>query len=124
MLSLRRKELNRKAKPKGLTRKITCKCIKNIYFVDLIDFSSKQDSFVKECIKQYYEEYKTKQKSNFLTGNDEYKYVLVCVDGYSRYVMTKLLREKSSHEVYIRFKEILDTLVFRIIYAAIMVPNL
>lgn len=64
------KELRSRAKKKGACRVYLNQFTRNIYYIDLIDFSSKQ--------------------------NKGYKYVLVCIDGYSRYLMIRLLKSKDA----------------------------
>lgn len=87
-----KEELRKKAKPVGATRKIISKFAGNIYFIDLIDFSSKESSFVKEC-KEISKTFKPVSK------NEGYNYVLVVVDAYSRYIMIKPLKKKTGDEV-------------------------
>jgi len=101
MQHIRRKELNTRAKPKGATRTIVCKCVHNYYFIDLIDFSSKRDTFVQQCIDEN-EDIDTRKR------NLGYNYVLVCVDGYSRYTMYKLLSSKQPKEVVHAFVDIMN----------------
>lgn len=84
-------EIFTKLKPKGATRKMINRFAGNIYYIDLIDFSDKRDIFIKECIKA-----NDKLK---LKKNNNYSYVLVCVDGYSRYIMYELLRKKTGYYV-------------------------
>jgi len=96
-----RKELNKRIKPKGMTRKITCQYTRNIYFIDLIDFSSKVESFVQDCIDD------NPDIKDLRKLNNGYNYVLVCVDGYSRYTMVKLMNTKKSKEVIHNFKQII-----------------
>ena len=44
------KELRKPAKRKGATRVIISSFKRNIYFIDLIDFSSKQDKWIQEVL--------------------------------------------------------------------------
>ena len=67
------KELRKPAKRKGATRMIISGFKRNIYFIDLMDFSSKQDKWIQEVLR--------KRTSGFYK-NRGYKYVLVCIDGY------------------------------------------
>ena len=86
-------EIFTKLKPKGATRKMINHFARNIYYIDLIDFSDKRDIFIKECIEA---NDKLKLKKN---KNNNYSYVLICVDGYSRYIMYELLRKKTGYFV-------------------------
>ena len=63
------KELRKPAKRKGATRKIISGFKRNIYFIDLIDFSSKQDKWIQEMLGSH--------KAGNLHKNHGYKYVLV-----------------------------------------------
>ena len=84
------KELRKPAKRKGAT-----------HFIDLIDFSSKQDKWIQEVLGS--------QKSTGFHKNRGYKYVLVCIDGYSKYLMTRKLKSKSATEVTHAMKDIIQT---------------
>ena len=94
------KELRKPAKRKGATRMIISGFKRNIYFIDLMDFSSKQDKWIQEVLR--------KRTSGFYK-NRGYKYVLVCIDGYSRYLMTRKLKSKSATEVTHAMKDIIQT---------------
>ena len=94
------KELRKPAKRKGATRMIISGFKRNIYFIDLMDFSSKQDKWIQEVLR--------KRTSGFYK-NRGYKYVLVCIDGYSRYLMTRRLKSKSATEVTHAMKDIIQT---------------
>ena len=95
------KELRKPAKRKGATRVIISSFKRNIYFIDLIDFSSKQDKWIQEVLGR--------QKSTGFHKNRGYKYVLVCIDGYSKYLMTRRLKSKSATEVTHAMKDIIQT---------------
>jgi len=105
-MSIERKELNKRVRPKGSTRVMVCDYPRNIYFIDLMDFSSKKETFIQECIDEINEKYKPDELT-ILPGNRGYNYVLVVVDGYSRYIMTKLLNTKGAKEVLYAFRNIL-----------------
>ena len=107
------KELRKPAKRKGATRMIISGFKRNIYFIDLMDFSSKQDKWIQEVLR--------KRTSGFYK-NRGYKYVLVCIDGYSKYLMTRKLKSKSATEVTHAMKDIKHT-VHRSTYVPIVVPN-
>ena len=94
------KELRKPAKRKGATRMIISGFKRNIYFIDLMDFSSKQDKWIQEVLR--------KRTSGFYK-NRGYKYVLVCIDGYSKYLMTRKLKSKSATEVTHAMKDIIQT---------------
>ena len=93
------KELRKPAKRKGATRMIISGFKRNIYFIDLMDFSSKQDKWIQEVLR--------KRTSGFYK-NRGYKYVLVCIDGYSKYLMTRRLKSKSATEVTHAMKDIIQ----------------
>ena len=95
------KELRKPAKRKGATRKIISGFKGNIYFIDLIDFSSKQDKWIQEVLGSH--------KAGNLHKNHGYKYVLVCIDGYSKYLMARKLKSKSATEVTHAMKDIIQT---------------
>ena len=95
------KELRKPAKRKGATRVIISSFKRNIYFIDLIDFSSKQDKWIQEVLGR--------QKSTGFHKNRGYKYVLVCIDGYSKYLMARRLKSKSATEVTHAMKDIIQT---------------
>ena len=65
-----------------------------------MDFSSKQDKWIQEVLR--------KRTSGFYK-NHGYKYVLVCIDGYSRYLMTRKLKSKSATEDTHAMKDIIQT---------------
>ena len=92
-------ERKKYAKKKGATRLYRNYCIKNIYYIDLIDFSSKKVKWIQNCINSF---------TNF-NKNNGYKYVLVCVDGYSRYTMIRKLKNKSADTVCKAMEDIIDT---------------
>ena len=94
------KELRKPAKRKGATRMIISGFKRNIYFIDLMDFSSKQDKWIQEVLR--------KRTSEFYK-NRGYKYVLVCIDSYSKYLMTRRLKSKSATEVTHAMKDIIQT---------------
>ena len=93
------KELRKPAKRRGATRVIISGFKRNIYFIDLIDFSSKQDKWIQEVLGR--------QKSTRFSKNRKYKYVLVWIDGYSKYLMTRKLKSKSAIEVTHAMKDII-----------------
>ena len=95
------KELRKPAKRRGATRMIISGFKQNIYFIDLIDFSSKQHKSIQEVLGR--------QKSTGFYMNSGYKYVLVCIDGYSKYLMTRKLKSKSATEVIHAMKDIIQT---------------
>ena len=95
------KELRKPAKRRGATRMIISGFKRNIYFIDLIDFSSKQHKSIQEVLGR--------QKSTGFYKNRGYKYVLVCIDGYSKYLMTRKLKSKSATEVTHAMKDIIQT---------------
>lgn len=105
--TIERKELNKRMKHEGNTRKVLCRCARNIYFIDLIDFSSKQDNFVQNCIESYYKQ-SGDEHFNLKSKNNGYNYVLVCVDGYSRFIMTRNMKTKSSKEVVKYMTQIIE----------------
>ena len=86
---MKSRNLRKPAKRKGATRVIISGFKRNIYFIDLIDFSSKQD-------KMDIQKVLGSQKSTGFHKNRGYKYVLVCIDGYSKYMMTRRLKSKSA----------------------------
>ena len=94
------KELRSKAKKRGACRLYFNRCKRNIYFIDLMDFSSKQNKWVQDIMNE-------SNAPNF-NKNRGYKYVLVCIDGYSRYLMTRLLKTKSAQEVTNAMKDIIE----------------
>ena len=94
------KELKTRAKPQGLTRKYMNSCKRHIYYIDLMDFSSKQERWIQDNL--------IKNGANF-NKNHGYKYVLVCIDGYSRYLMTRLLKTKTGKEVAAKMNDIIKT---------------
>ena len=61
------KELRKPAKRRGATRVIISGFKRNIYFIDLMDFSSKQDKWIQEVLGS--------QKSTEFYKNRGYKYV-------------------------------------------------
>lgn len=94
------KELKTRTKPQGLTRKYMNSCKRHIYYIDLMDFSSKQERWIQDNL--------IKNGANF-NKNHGYKYVLVCIDGYSRYLMTRLLKTKTGKEVAAKMNDIIKT---------------
>jgi len=94
------KELKTRAKPQGLTRKYMNSCKRHIYYIDLMDFSSKQERWIQDNL--------IKNGANF-NKNHGYKYVLVCIDGYSRYLITRLLKTKTGKEVAAKMNDIIKT---------------
>lgn len=94
------KELKTRAKPRGLTRKYINSCKRHIYYIDLMDFSTKQQRWIQENL--------IKNGANF-NKNHGYKYVLVCIDGYSRYLMTRFLKTKTAKEVTAKMNDIIKT---------------
>ena len=94
-----RNELRKPAKRKGATRVIINGFKRNIYYIDLMDFSSKQDKWIQEVLRQ---------RTSGFYKNRGYKYVLVCIDGYSRYVMARKLKSKSATEVTHAMKDIIQ----------------
>ena len=95
------KELRKPPKRRGDTRVIISGFKWNIYFIDFIDFSSKQHKWIQEVLGS--------QKSTEFYKNRGYKYVLVCVDGYSKYLMIRKLKSKSATEVTHAMKDIIQT---------------
>ena len=95
------KELWKPAKRRGATRMMISGFKRNIYFIDLIDFYSKQHKSIQEVLGR--------QKSTEFYMNRGYKYVLVCIDGYSKYLMTRKLKSKSDTEVTHAMKDIIQT---------------
>ena len=100
------KELRKPAKRRGATRVIISGFKRNIYFIDLIDFSSKQDKWIQEVLGSQNGTTSSSrrnevppQKSTGFHKNRGYKYVLVCIDGYSKYLMARRLKSKSATEV-------------------------
>ena len=65
-----------------------------------MDFSTKQQRWIQENL--------IKNGANF-NKNHGYKYVLVCIDGYSRYLMTRLLKTKTAKEVTAKMNDIIKT---------------
>ena len=87
------KELRSRMKKRGSFRVYMNHFTRNIYYIDLIDFSSKQNKWIQQQIRE-------SNTVNF-NKNKGYKYILVCIDGYSRYLMTRLLNQlyKQDHKV-------------------------
>lgn len=92
------KELKTRAKKRGASRVYFNGCKRNIYYIDLIDFSSKQNRWIQENL--------IKNGTHF-NKNHGYKFVLVCIDGYSRYLMTRLLKTKTAKEVAAKMSDII-----------------
>ena len=95
------KEPRKKLKERGAFRKYLNYSTRNIYYIDLIDFSSKQNKWIQKCIRD-------SNMQNF-DKNRGYKYVLVCIDGYSRYLMTRLLKSKTARAVCSAMQDIIKT---------------
>lgn len=95
-------ERRKRPKHKGATRKVVSKFRGNIYFIDLIDFSDKTDQFIQDCLETFGKSKLKKQK------NRGFKYVLVCVDGYSRYTMVRSLKSKKGETVANAMKSIIE----------------
>ena len=95
------KELRKPAKRRDATRMIISGFKGNIYFIDLIDFYSKLHKSIQEVLGR--------QKSIGFYKNRGYKYVLVCIDGYSKYLMIRKLKSKSATEVTHAMKDIIQT---------------
>ena len=93
------KELRTRAKKKGACRVYLNRFTRNIYYIDLIDFSSKQNRWIQD-------QFKASNTVNF-NKNRGYKYVLVCIDGYSRYLMTRLLKSKDAKTVCSAMQDII-----------------
>ena len=85
------KELRSRMKKRGSFRVYMNHFTRNIYYIDLIDFSSKQNKWIQQQIRE-------SNTVNF-NKNKGYKYILVCIDGYSRYLMTRLLKSKDARAV-------------------------
>lgn len=93
------RELRTRAKKKGACRVYLNRFTRNIYYIDLIDFSSKQNKWIQS-------QFKDSATANF-NKNRGYKYVLVCIDGYSRYLMTRLLKSKDAKTVSSAMQDII-----------------
>ena len=93
------KELRTRPKKRGACRVYLNRFTRNIYYIDLIDFSSKQNKWIQDQFKQ-------SNTVNF-NKNKGYKYVLVCIDGYSRYLMTRLLKSKDAKTVCSAMQDII-----------------
>lgn len=93
------KELRTRPKKRGSFRVYMNHFTRNIYYIDLIDFSSKQNKWITDQFKQ-------SNTVNF-NKNKGYKYVLVCIDGYSRYLMTRLLKSKDARTVCSAMQDII-----------------
>ena len=96
------KELKTKHKKIEGYRKYINLSKQNIYYIDLIDFSSKYNSWIQEQLSK-------NQCNTFLSKNRGYKFVLVCIDGYTRYLMIRKLKTKSAKEVTQAMKSIIET---------------
>lgn len=93
------RELRTRAKKRGACRVYLNHFTRNIYYIDLIDFSSKQNRWIQD-------QFKASNTVNF-NKNKGYKYVLVCIDGYSRYLMTRLLKSKDAKTVCSAMQDII-----------------
>ena len=93
------RELRTRAKKRGACRVYLNHFTRNIYYIDLIDFSSKQNRWIQD-------QFKASNTVNF-NKNRGYKYVLVCIDGYSRYLMTRLLKSKDAKTVCSAMQDII-----------------
>ena len=93
------RELRTRVKKKGACRVYLNRFTRNIYYIDLIDFSSKQNKWIQS-------QFKDSATANF-NKNRGYKYVLVCIDGYSRYLMTRLLKSKDAKTVSSAMQDII-----------------
>ena len=96
------KELTKRLKKRDGMRKYLNYHKRNIYYIDLMDWSSKESKWVQDILIE------TNTVTNF-TKNRGYKYVLVCVDGYTRYCMIRKLKSKNAKEVCEAMKSIIKT---------------
>ena len=92
-------ERKRKLKPRGSYRLYRNYYIRNIYYIDLIDFSSKTNKWIQENIERNLKNFK----------KNKYDYVLVCIDGYSRYTMIRKLKNKTAKTVCDAMLDIIKT---------------
>ena len=89
-------ERKKRLKQRGSYRLYRNYYIRNIYYIDLIDFSSKTNKWIQENIERNLKNFK----------KNKYDYVLVCIDGYSRYTMIRKLKNKTAKTVcYAKDKE-------------------
>ena len=95
------KELKLKYKQVDGFRKYINLAKRNIYSIDLIDFSSKQNNWVQEQLSK-------NNANTFVSKNRGYKYVLVCIDNYTRFLMIRKLRSKNAKEVTQAMKSIIE----------------
>ena len=72
------KELKSQVKTHGNTKKYINRFICNVYYIDLIDSNSKQQYWIQKNLMS------SNVHFNKYRG---YKYVFVCIDEYSRYLM-------------------------------------
>ena len=96
------KELTKRLKKRDGMRKYQNYHKRNIYYIDLMDWSSKESRWIQDILIE------TNTITNF-TKNRGYKYVLVCVDGYTRYCMIRKLKSKNAKEVCEAMKSIIKT---------------
>ena len=96
------KELTKRLKKRDGMRKYQNYHKRNIYYIDLMDWSSKESRWIQDILIE------TNAVTNF-TKNRGYKYVLVCVDGYTRYCMIRKLKSKNAREVCEAMKSIIKT---------------
>lgn len=88
----------RKNKNKTAFRKIISTYPCQFFFADLIDWS------IKEWGK----------KQSFERANNEYKYILVVVDAYSRYCWMENIKSKTANSIIVAFEKIFDQNVYNI----------
>lgn len=96
------KELTKRLKKREGMRKYLNYYKRNIYYIDLMDWSSKENKWIQDILLE------NNAVTNF-TKNRGYKYVLVCVDGYTRYCMIRKLKSKNAKEVCEAMKSIIKT---------------
>ena len=92
-------ERKKRLKPRGSYRLYRNYYIRNIYYIDLIDFSSKTNKWIQENIERNLKNFK----------KNKYDYVLVCIDGYSRYTMIRKLKNKTAKTVCDAMLDIIKT---------------
>ena len=100
--------IRKREKKKGATRKILCGCKRGVYFMDLIDFSSKQNQWLQEQFKRA-EDLGMELNRRHGSKNRGYNYVLVVVDGYTRYCMIESMRDKNAKTVVNAVTKIIKT---------------
>lgn len=97
------KEMTKRRKKREGMRKYFNLFKRNIYYIDLMDWSSKESKWVQKILLE-------ENNSNFsVSKNRGYKYLLVCVDGYTRYCMIRKLKSKNAKEVVEAMKSIIKT---------------